>query len=83
MTDKNVAEKVKEIISEQLGVDSAKVVPEASFSDDFGADSLDIVELVTALEDQLGTRISDEDLQEIRTVKNVIDYVSNKQTADT
>lgn len=73
-----IEERVKEIIAEQLGVDRSKVVPEASFVEDLGADSLDTVELVMALEEQFETEIPDEDAQKIITVKNAIDYVSSR-----
>lgn len=72
----NIDEKVRKIIAEQLGVEEAKVVPEASFVNDLGADSLDTVELVMALEEQFETEIPDEDAQKILTVKDAIDYVS-------
>ena len=74
----NVDERVKKIIAEQLSVEEAKVVPEASFVEDLGADSLDTVELVMALEEQFDTEIPDEDAQKILTVKDAIDYVSAK-----
>lgn len=71
-------ERVKKIIAEQLGVDESKVVPEASFVEDLGADSLDTVELVMALEEQFETEIPDEDAQKIITVKDAIDYVASR-----
>ena len=74
----NVDERVRKIIAEQLSVEEAKVVPEASFVEDLGADSLDTVELVMALEEQFDTEIPDEDAQKILTVKDAIDYVSAK-----
>jgi acyl carrier protein len=72
---KEMAEKVKQIISEQLGVDENEVNPSASFVDDLGADSLDQVELVMALEEAFGVEIPDEDAEKIRTVQDAIDYV--------
>lgn len=77
----NIDERVKKIIAEQLGVEEAKVVPEASFVEDLGADSLDTVELVMALEEHFETEIPDEDAQKILTVKNAIDYVEAKSVA--
>jgi acyl carrier protein len=70
-----VAEKVKKMIVEQLGVNEAEVVPEAKFIDDLGADSLDIVELVMALEDEYSIEIPDEDAEKIETVGDAIRYI--------
>jgi acyl carrier protein len=72
---KEIVEKVKQIISEQLGVDEAEVTPSASFVDDLGADSLDQVELVMALEEAFDLEISDADAEKILTVQGAIDYV--------
>jgi len=72
---KEVVEKVKQIISEQLGVDEAEVTASASFTDDLGADSLDQVELVMALEEAFGLEIGDEDAEKILTVQEAINYV--------
>ncbi len=74
----SVEEKVKKIIAEKLSVDLAEVVPEASFVDDLGADSLDLVELIMSMEEEFDTDISDEDAEQITTVKDAIDFV-NKQ----
>lgn len=73
-----VAEKVKQIIVEQLGVDEGQVDLNASFVDDLGADSLDIVELVMAFEEAFELEIPDEDAEKIVTVKDAIDYIENK-----
>ena len=70
--------KVKKIISEQLGVPEADVKPAASFVNDLGADSLDTVELVMALEEEFGVEIPDEDAEKIATVQNAIDYIKAK-----
>ena len=67
-----------EIIAEQLQVDKAQIVPEASFMDDLGADSLDTVELVMALEEELGVEIPDEQAENIRTVQDAIDFLSSQ-----
>jgi acyl carrier protein len=71
----SVEEKVKEIIVDQLGVDEKQVNQEASFIDDLGADSLDTVELVMALEEEFDVEIPDEDAEKIATVQNAIDYI--------
>ncbi len=76
----NVAEKIKQIVSEQLGVDEAEVTPTASFVDDLGADSLDTFELVMAFEEAFELEIPDEDAEKIRTVQDAIAYVEKKAT---
>jgi acyl carrier protein len=73
----SVEEKVKHIIVEQLGVDEDEVKAEASFVEELGADSLDVVELVMALEEEFGLEISDEDAEKITTVKMAIEYIQN------
>ncbi len=74
-----VENRIKEIVCEQLGVSDDEVTPEASFIDDLGADSLDIVELVMALEEEYEIEISDEDAEKIKTVQDVVTYIeSNK-----
>lgn len=71
----SVAERVKQIIVEQLGVDESEVTENASFVDDLGADSLDTVELVMAFEEAFGVEIPDEDAEKIATVKDAIEYI--------
>jgi len=76
----DVEAKVKEIIVEQLNADADAVVPEAKFVDDLGADSLDTVELVMALEEEFGVEIADEDAEKIATVGDAINYVKEHQS---
>ena len=73
----SVEEKVKHIIVEQLGVDEDEVKLEASFVDDLGADSLDVVELVMALEEEFSLEISDEDAEKLSSVKQAIEYINS------
>jgi acyl carrier protein len=77
----SIREKVKEIIVEQLGVDENQVDDSASFVDDLGADSLDIVELVMAFEEAFDLEIPDEDAEKITTVKDAIEYIEKKKEA--
>ncbi len=72
-------DQVKEVIVDKLGVDEAKVVPEARFVEDLGADSLETVELIMGLEDKFGVSIADEDAEQIRTVQAAVDYIASKQ----
>ena len=72
-------DKVKKIIAEKLSVDLSEVVPEASFVDDLGADSLDLVELIMTLEDELGIIVSDEDAMTMHTVSDVVNWISHNQ----
>ncbi|MCH7863747.1 MAG: acyl carrier protein [Proteobacteria bacterium] len=71
----DVADRVKKIVLEHLGVDESKVVDNASFIDDLGADSLDTVELVMAFEEEFGCEIPDDDAEKIMTIKNAIDFI--------
>ena len=75
MSKDAIFEKVKEIIVDQLGVDADEVVAEASFIDDLGADSLDIVELIMALEEEFDIEIPDEDAEKITTVMDAVEYI--------
>jgi len=72
-----VADKVKSIIVEQLGVDADEVTLDASFTEDLGADSLDIVELVMAFEEEFGIEIPDEEAEKISNVREAVDYIQN------
>jgi len=73
-----VEEKVKKIIVEQLGVEESQVGPEAKFIEDLGADSLDTVELVMALEEEFGLEIPDEEAEKILTVRDAIQYIKDR-----
>lgn len=77
MSSEEVFEKVKEIIVEQLGVAETSVTMEASFIDDLGADSLDIVELIMAIEEAFKLEIPDEDAEKVVTVGDVVDYIKD------
>ena len=76
-----VFDKVKEIIVRELGVDSDKVTMDARFREDLEADSLDLVELIMAFEDEFGGEISDDEAQKIKTVRQAVDYLSARMTA--
>lgn len=74
----SVEERVKKIVADLLGVDEDRVVPEANFRSDLEADSLDLVELIMAFEEQFGGEITDEDAQKITTVGQAIDYIKER-----
>ncbi|QJC31122.1 acyl carrier protein [Enterobacteriaceae endosymbiont of Macroplea mutica] len=73
----SISERVKKIIIEQLGVQSKDIIEDANFTKDLGADSLDTVELIMALEEEFNTEITDEDAEKITTVKDAIHYINN------
>ena len=79
MSDKSIEEKVKAIIVEQLGVNPDQVTPDAKFIEDLGADSLDTVELVMALEEEFGQEIPDEEAEKLQSVGDVIKYIEDSQ----
>ena len=79
MADKTIEEQVKEIIVEQLSVNAEEVVPEASFVDDLGADSLDLVELIMVMEEKFGQEIPDDDAAKLQTVQDAISYINEKK----
>jgi acyl carrier protein len=79
MAEKSVEQKVKEIIVEQLGVNPDQVTPDAKFIEDLGADSLDTVELVMALEEEFGQEIPDEEAEKLQSVSDVIKYIEDSQ----
>ena len=74
-------DKFRGIIAEQLGVDVEKVTPEASFTDDLQADSLDLVELIMAFEEEFGVEISDDEAEKIRKVKDAVEYIDKRAKA--
>ncbi len=74
----SVEEKVKKIIVDQLGVSADQVTPDAAFVDDLGADSLDLTELIMAMEEEFGVEIDDEDAQKMSKVKDVLTYIQSK-----
>ena len=73
-----IEDKVKKIIAEKLSVDLSEVVPEASFVDDLGADSLDLVELIMTMEEEFDIDISDEDAEKMESVKDAMDYIAKQ-----
>jgi len=79
VNEQEVFEKVKKVVVEQLGVNEAEIKKESSFVDDLGADSLDTVELVMALEEAFGTEIPDEDAEKIKTVGDTVTYISSHE----
>jgi acyl carrier protein len=81
MSQEEIYQKVQKIVSEQLGVDASEVKPEASFANDLGADSLDTVELVMALEEEFDIEIPDEAAESIATVQAAVDYINSKSAA--
>lgn len=81
MSQKEILEKVQTIVAEQLGVDASEVKPEANFASDLGADSLDTVELVMALEEEFDIEIPDEAAEKILTVQQAVDYINGEVAA--
>ena len=77
-----VEDKIKGLVAEQLGVSEDEVTPEASFTDDLGADSLDIVELVMAIEEEFGLEIPDDDAEKLQSIGDAISYVEERTTKD-
>lgn len=83
MSQEQIFEKVKKIVVEQLSVEPKQVVPAANFANDLGADSLDTVELVMALEEEFNIEIPDEAAEKITTVQQAVDYINNAVAAST
>lgn len=79
MSDKEILSKIKDMIASQLGKSAEEITPEASFIEDLGADSLDLVELIMSMEDEFGLEISDEDAESIITVQDVINFISERK----
>jgi acyl carrier protein len=79
MSEKSIEEKVRDIIVEQLSVNAEQVTQEAKFIEDLGADSLDVVELVMAFEEQFSVEVPDEDAEKLQTVGDVVKYIEDKQ----
>ncbi len=73
-----VTERVNTIIGDHLGVERGNLVSEANLLDDLGADSLDVVELIMALEEEFGVEVPDEDVERIRTIRDIVDYMSSR-----
>ena len=81
MSEKSIEERVKEIIVEQLSVNAEQVTQNAKFIEDLGADSLDVVELVMAFEEQFGVEVPDEDAEKLQTVGDVVKYIEDKDSS--
>lgn len=79
MSDKEILAKVKEMVASQLGKSDEDITPEASFIEDLGADSLDLVELIMSMEDEFGLEISDEDAESIITVQDAINFITERK----
>jgi acyl carrier protein len=79
MSDKSIEERVKDIIVDQLGVSADQVTPDAKFVEDLGADSLDTVELVMALEEEFDVEVPDEEAEKLQAVKDVVAFITSKK----
>ena len=79
MSDKSIEERVKDIIVDQLGVSADQVTPEAKFVEDLGADSLDTVELVMALEEEFNVEVPDDEAEKLQAVKDVVSFITSKK----
>lgn len=81
MNEQDIFVRMKKVIVEELGVKEEEVTPEATLTEDLGADSLDVVELVMAFEEEFGIEIPDDDVTKLRTIQDAIDYISKIKTA--
>ena len=79
MAKEEIFEKLKELVVDQLGVEEDEVTMEASMQDDLGADSLDLVDLVMSVEEEFGVKVADEDLENIKTVGDIVDYIEENK----
>ena len=79
MAKEEIFEKLKELVVDQLGVEEDEVTMEASMQDDLGADSLDLVDLVMSVEEEFGVKVADEDLENIKTVGEIVDYIEENK----
>lgn len=78
MAKEEIFDKLKELVVDQLGVEEDEVTMEASMQDDLGADSLDLVDLVMSVEEEFGVKVADEDLENIKTVGNIVNYIEDR-----
>ena len=78
MAKEEIFDKLKELVVDQLGVEEDEVTMEASMQDDLGADSLDLVDLVMSVEDEFGVKVADEDLENIKTVGDIVNYIEDR-----
>lgn len=79
MAKEEIFDKLKELVVDQLGVDDEEVTMEATMQDDLGADSLDLVDLVMSVEEEFGVKVADEDLENIKTVGDIVDYIDENK----
>lgn len=78
MAKEEIFDKLKELVVDQLGVEEDEVTMEASMQDDLGADSLDLVDLVMSIEEEFGVKVADEDLENIKTVGDIVNYIEDR-----
>lgn len=79
MADSDILNKIRDVVADKLDADPSDITEDASFVDDLGADSLDVVELIMGLEDEFGIEISDEEAENIRTVGDAVNFIQDKQ----